>query len=186
MVVLSTEEEPPRGRLFAALVPPPEVVLALDDAIAAWDVPGRRVPPENWHVTLRFVGRLDEVRWDRWRSELDRADLGGPLRVRLGGPGAFPRPGRATVVFARVEARGLAELAATVEEATVAAGIEPEERPFHPHLTLARVRPPADVTRLTDETEGAGIPWRADRLHLMAGVGSRYRSFESFRLGDTG
>ena len=179
---LSTER-PPSGRLFAAVVPPVEAVAALIETTGAWDVPGTHVPPENWHITLRFVGRLAEVTWDRWRATLDEAPLGGPIRVRLGGAGAFPRPARATVVFVEVDAPGLDALAETMEEATVAAGIDPLERPFHPHLTLSRVRPPVDVRGLTERAEATGISWTATEMHLMAGVGSRYRSFETYTLG---
>lgn len=188
-VGLSADDGSPTGRLFAAIVPPTDVVLALADVTSRWDVPGKLVPPENWHITLRFVGGLDDVTWDRWRAGLDESDLGGPMRVRLGRPGAFPKPRKATVVFAQVDAPEMEDLAEVVEEATVAAGIDPEERPFHPHLTLARVRPPADVRELTERTEATGISWTADRIHLMAGVGNRsaeaghrYHSFESFPL----
>lgn len=175
--------EAPAGRVFAALVPPPEIRLALAETVESWDVPGRPVPIANWHVTIRFVGRIDDVTWDRWRSELAGAALDGPLRIRLGGPGAFPKPQRATVVFVAVEALGIEVMAEAVEEATVAAGLDPEERPFHPHLTLARVRPPVDVRGLIQNQEPVGIAWTADQIHLMAGVGSRYRTFDTISLG---
>ncbi len=68
-----------------------------------------------------------------------------PFSLRLTGLGAFPRPGAATVLWVGVEdATGAVErLAAQCEQAARDVGFEPEERPFHPHVTLARIRPAA-------------------------------------------
>ncbi len=139
------------GRLFVA--------LGLSDdtrhALAAYltdhldPLPGSVVPPQNWHLTLRFLGDVAPDRYDRLLFELSEADLGEPFAMSYGGLGAFPKPGKATVLWLGVD-RGEAavtELAAAVERATVAAGFPPEDRPFRPHLTLARIRPPRDVWR---------------------------------------
>lgn len=114
-------------------------------------LPGSVVPPENWHVTLRFLGKVTDVVMDRVLAHLDQHCTVEPFSVRFGGMGAFPRPRRATVAWLATEAPELAELAAACEEAAVAAGLMPEERPFHPHLTLARIRPPEDLSDLVAE-----------------------------------
>jgi 2'-5' RNA ligase len=70
------------------------------------------------------------------------------------------------------------------EEAALAAGIMPEERPFHPHLTLSRIRPPSDVRSIVDEE--LHLTWRCERLvvyrsHLGRG-GARYEAIDSIEL----
>lgn len=167
--------------LFAAVLLPPEVVAAIVERLATIDVPGRRVPSANWHITLRYAGRVEQSGYERWLAAMDTGGRGGRIRIRLGGLGAFPRPGRATVVWLGVEGEGLGELAGQVDEAAEDAGLGPEERPFRPHLTLARVRPPADVRHLLAEEVGE---WRfkTDRFHVMATVGGSYRRWETLNV----
>lgn len=162
--------------------------MALADRLRHLDLPGRVAPPENWHLTLRFLGLVATTAYERFVSSLDRADLGAPFRVGLHGLGAFPRPGRATVVWVAVgkgEDR-LEELARIGEEAAQAAGIDPEERPFRAHLTLSRVRPPVDVSALVEAVPELGLEWTCDevvvyRSHLGRG-GARYEPLETFAL----
>lgn len=172
----------PSGRVFAAVVPPPEVVAALDDRLGDLPLPGRPVPPPNWHVTLRFIGKVEEVPYQRWLGDMDTAELPSPFRITLSGLGAFPRPARATVLWVGVEGDPLGDLATIVDEAAGGAGLGREERPFRPHLTIARVRPPADVRTLIDEDDEWKLPFRVGEFHIMAAVGSRYRVYETFRL----
>lgn len=172
----------PTGRVFAAVVPPPEVVAALADRLEGVSIPGRPVPPPNWHVTLRFVGEVEEVAYQRWLAEMDTTSPPAPFRVTLSGLGAFPRPARATVLWVGVESRALEDLAARVDEAAEDAGLGSEERPFHPHLTISRVRPPADVRRLVERDDTWRLGFRVEEFHVMAAMGSRYRRYETFRL----
>lgn len=176
------EELIPTGRVFAAVVPPPEVVAALDDRLADVSIPGRPVPPPNWHLTLRFIGKVDEVKYQRWLGEMDSAALPSPFRVTLRGLGAFPRPARATVLWVGVQGDPLGDLATVVDEAAEGAGLGREERPFRPHLTVSRVRPPADVRSLIDADDGWKLPFRVKEFHVMAAMGSRYRVYETFPL----
>lgn len=169
------------GRLFAAVVPPGEVVAALDDWLGRFDLPGQPVPAANWHVTLRFVGPIDRVSYERWIGAIDQADKPEPFEMTLGGIGAFPRPARATVLWVGCESDRLAELAESVDGAADMAGLGREERPFRPHLTIARVRPPEDVTALTS-ADGWRARFVVREFHVMAAVGSRYRRFETFEL----
>jgi 2'-5' RNA ligase len=106
--------------------------------------------------------------------------------ISLQGFGAFPNPRKATVFWAGI-GRGASDVSLLnelVEEAAVSAGLIPEERPFHPHLTLSRIRPPADVRDLIDEDLDLG--WRCDRLvtyrsHLGKGS-ARYEPLDSVNL----
>lgn len=173
----------PTGRVFAAIVPPPEVVAALDERLRPLSIPGRRVPPPNWHLTLRFVGQIDQVAYERWLASLDQAETPRPFRLRMGGLGAFPRPVRATVLWVGVESHpALIDLAAAVDEACDLAGLGREERPYVPHLTISRVRPPEDVSPLTGATHEWHLSFEVTRYHVMAAVGGRYQVYESFDL----
>lgn len=174
------------GAVFAAVPPTAEARLAVSQGIEDLSIPGRRSPPENWHLTLRYLGPVDQVTYERFLHGLAEVSAASAFRISLSEIGAFPNPRRATVVWVGVgegrEALGL--LAETAEEAAVSAGLESEERPFRPHLTLSRIRPPADVMGLIGEP----VPgrWRADRVVVYRSVpsdgGHRYEPLETFRL----
>lgn len=160
--------------------------MALAEKMTTLAVPGRLAPPENWHLTLRFLGTIDRVTYERFLSALEVADV-DPFEIGLGGIGAFPNLRKATVVWVAVEngREGLATLNEIAEEAAQSAGLLVEERPFHPHLSLSRVRPPADVRSL----EGVLIElgWRCDRVVIYRSRtgrgGARYEPLETLRLG---
>lgn len=119
------------ARLFVAAHPPPEVV----ERIAALPRPAsagvRWVPPERWHVTLRFLGEADEA-----GAAAALAGLGAPRATARLGP-AVSRLGRDVLCL---PVAGLDDLAAAVVAATAGVGEPPEPRPFAGHLTLGRVR----------------------------------------------
>lgn len=152
-----------RFRVFAAVPVPYETQLAVDRWRSELRLPAgdssdsssgdgdrgraRPVPVGNFHLTLRFAGEVERTVLERLCAALDQAETPAPFNMRWGGLGAFPKPSRATTAWLGVE-RGrddLARLATAAEEAAQAAGLPPEERPFHPHLTLARFRPPVDL-----------------------------------------
>lgn len=169
-----------KAKMFAALCPPPDVSLALAEVLSAAHLPGKQVPPANYHVTVRYLGAVADHHYERWLAGLEAMGKRGSIRVRLEGWGAFPGWARAHVVWAGVSAPGIEDLAADVEEVTVAAGLPPEERPYRPHLTVARVRPARPIP--PPPVSVPGLSWEAERLDVMAAVGGRYRRFESFPL----
>jgi 2'-5' RNA ligase len=181
------------GRLFLAVDLPDTVRDLLAGVLRRWNegrpLPGRPAPPENWHLTLRFLGDADDVGRDRLLAALDEADRGTRFRVTLGGLGAFPNPRRATVLWIGVPegAGGLERLAVVAEDAAVTAGWAPEERPFHPHLTVSRIRPDQDVRPLLVRPQPDPVRFEADaitvfRSHLGGGP-ARYEALERFPLG---
>jgi 2'-5' RNA ligase len=178
------------GRLFLAVPLTDEVRAALAAHIMGLGrpLPGKPVPPPNWHVTMRFLGPTDVVSFERLLAALAEAETGGPFSISFGGLGAFPRPARATVLWLAIVrgADGLERLAALGEEAAQQAGFAPEDRPFHAHLTLSRIRPHQDVRPLIEKVSPFPASLPIDRLvlfrsHLGRG-GARYEELESFAL----
>ena len=102
----------------------------------------RWVREETFHVTLRFLGDIDcgQIAHLAGCVREQTAAL-SPFRLRLGGARLFPSKRRPQAVVLDVEPEEpLSELAAAVERGVVAAGFEPEPRPFNAHLTLGRIR----------------------------------------------
>lgn len=122
-------------------------------------LPGLRwIRESQLHFTLKFLGDIEEERVAAAkaaasvaaRAVTERSGSAGPFRLGLEGLGAFPPRGPARVLWAGCGegADALSALAAAVEEAFNAAGFSREERPFSPHLTLARVKDPDTGRRL--------------------------------------
>ena len=124
-----------------------EIALALPAK-----VPGRPVPREKWHVTLRFLGATTAEQKAAIVADVQRLPLGERFRAAITGYGAFPKVRRARIVWAGVtEGNGrMGELAATLERCAINAGFEAEPRRYHPHLTLSRIHPPLDVSALVE------------------------------------
>jgi len=119
------------ARLFVAVWPSPAVRAALH-ALEVRPEPGiRPVPPENWHITLRFLGDADPA-----AVEQRLAEARFPRAVAVLGP-SVGRLGRKQYV---IPVGGLDDLAAAVEATTGDLGMPPRRR-FVGHLTVARTKP---------------------------------------------
>ncbi|MFC3126537.1 RNA 2',3'-cyclic phosphodiesterase [Pseudoroseomonas globiformis] len=124
-------------RLFVAL-PIPEQLREELAGLAGGIQGARWVPPENYHLTLRFIGEIEGWQAD----EVDEALASiraRPFEVQLAGLDLFEKAGRLTSLHVKVE-RGerLLHLQSKVEQALQRAGLPPERRRFAPHITLAR------------------------------------------------
>ena len=157
-------------RLFVAFDVDPAALDALErsEAVLRQRLPRARwVPRANRHVTLAFLGATSPrlVEWVH-RVLGEAAAAGRPTRTSLAGLGAFPDARRARVLWAGLDdpAGALVALAGTVAEALVPE-FAPEKRPFAPHLTLARLDPPAAVEGL-EAVEVESDPFPVDRIVL--------------------
>jgi RNA 2',3'-cyclic 3'-phosphodiesterase len=163
-------------RLFVAIALPAAAADELDSAVAplrlAWPEL-RWTGRDAWHLTLAFLGEVDEELTGKLGDRLKRAAARHPrLSLALGGAGAFPAAARARVLWTGVKGDldGLGRLAQTVAAGARRAGVPPttEGRRYEPHLTLARCRAPADVQTLVATLGGfAGTPWTAGEIYLI-------------------
>jgi len=134
-------------RAFVAIDPPDAFKRAAADAAEPLrarleQAPLRWAPSDRYHVTLRFLGRMERSSLPELREALSAAVADhDPWTASLGEPAGFPSPRRARVLVLGLEpAEPMIRLAAAVEEAVQSVGFEPETRDFRPHLTLARSR----------------------------------------------
>ena len=125
-------------RLFTAIELPPEIAMSL--SMLRGGLPGARwIDPENYHITLRFIGDIDGPTADEIAVALSRVER-RPLRLRLLGLDAFGG-NKPHALFAGVEANAaLNELQGEHERILQRIGLRPEGRRYIPHVTLARLR----------------------------------------------
>ena len=133
-------------RLFTGLEIPAEIGHTLSSLRGG--LPGARwIDPENYHVTLRFIGDIDERMADDVTSILGERRQRAPLTIVIDGLDTFGG-GKPRAVFARTSGNGeLIEVQAEQERLLRQVGLPPETRKFTPHVTLARLRnvSPIDV-----------------------------------------
>lgn len=186
-------------RLFVALVPPEPALEHLAEFLAprqATEGGLRWASPEQWHLTLAFMPQVPERSLDDLSERLARAAARRtPFQVALRAGGAFPDAGGAKVLYAGVDTGGsgeeLGRLSAGARAAAAKAGASPEGGRFVPHVTLARLRAPMDVTRWLGVLYSyRGPEWPADTLTLVQshlGQGPRgrprYAVVDTFALG---
>jgi RNA 2',3'-cyclic 3'-phosphodiesterase len=182
-----------RMRLFIAVPLPPAVVqqLAVVTKRLRSDKDGLRwSSPESWHITLQFLGNTSDDQYACLVGKL-RAFQSPRVPIKLEDLGFFHRAG---VFFAGVSVtRELLLLQQHVTSATAQCGFVAENRPFHPHITLARAK---------GDARGANLRELKARIHsqpeffsfvaqefllyeaFLGSAGSRYEIRERFPLGD--
>lgn len=120
------------------------------------------LPADRLHLTVRFIGEVDDARAAAIREALEPPLNIAPFDLTLAGAGAFPKGGAPRVLWVGVVS-GQDQLIAAeraISARLARLGIPEEERPYRPHLTLARVREPAGLRTarllegLTDRTLG--------------------------------
>ena len=125
-------------RLFTGLEIPAEVSQTLSNLRGG--LPGARwIDPENYHVTLRFIGDIDGMSANEIASMLFRVDR-KPFEVKVQGLQSFGGRKPRAVVATIAPSKPLMELQAELERMMQRIGLDPEGRKFIPHVTLARLR----------------------------------------------
>lgn len=164
-------------RAFIAL-PLPELVRdhlrGLRERLLPYHFPLRWLPPENVHLTLKFLGDIPRDVVPALSAAMETAGRDGvPLSLAAKGIGVFPTVKKARVVWAGLkgETEALIRFQAILDKALAETGVPPETRPFRAHLTLARTKGRVEPESLTSAmAELAGIetdPFIADELVLF-------------------
>ena len=151
------------------------------------------VAVENLHVTVRFLGRVDEQLAERLIDEFQTPLTARGFTAAIGGLGAFPERGAPRAIWIGVldGLRGFCEVYEEVWRRIRPLGVAPEGRPYSPHLTLGRVkqasRGAVDVLRgALQEGSRGSARWHVDRVTLyesrLSPGGSQYHARATARL----
>src|SRR3954454_4947218 len=174
-------------RMFAAVVPPAEVVEDLDAFLDVRRAAGafRWVTTEQLHVTVAFLADVPDRRFDDLVERLTRAARRRTaFATAVTGGGAFPNAARARVLWAGLDLDDhgrteLTRLATGARPAANRAGVPVDGQRFRPHVTLARIGQPQEVSSWVRLLDGyAGPRWPAESVALVAsylGEGPRGR-----------
>lgn len=180
-----------RHRLFVAVRPPADVVESLAAAVEdrRHEAGIRWLDPGGWHVTLQFLGHVDEAEIDPTRLACAfGAGRVHAFEAEFTGIGAFPAPRRARVVWIGMGDGGdqMAALSTAIQAQTAKRGFESETREFHPHLTIARLRKPRPLTELLESIEVPSVRMQVDHATLfeshLDSDGARYEVVDTFPL----
>jgi RNA 2',3'-cyclic 3'-phosphodiesterase len=180
-------------RLFVAVDLPDRVrahleagTAALRESMDGW----RWTPPEQWHLTLAFLGEVDDGRLPELTRRMGlAARRHEPFTLDLACVGAFNSLRRARVLWVGVggDREALTRLAGSVGAGARRAKITLEERRYRPHMTLGRRRAPADVDELLGaERDYEGPAFTVDEFVLVQshlGRVVRHEVREHFALG---
>ncbi len=151
------------------------------------------VQTANMHLTLRFLGDVARDDLSTLSAGLREACCGcAPLRLGVRGAGAFPSLRRPSVVWAGLKTLSgdLGAVQRCAEAAARAIGLPPETKPFHPHVTLARIRDTRQLGTLPDDLDAArdfdGGDFTAAHVSLFSSElkpgGAVYRCLQEFVL----
>ncbi len=148
-------------RSFVALSLPADVRARLEQygrELKSLGLYGSFPKAESFHLTLKFLGDIPEAKVDAIDAALERAVIGiAPFHLDVRGLGAFPDTSSARVVWIGFDqSEPLSLLQARVETALEDLEFPPEDRPFRPHLTLARLKSKENLRALQTYLREAG------------------------------
>jgi 2'-5' RNA ligase len=174
-------------RLFIAIQPPSAIRERLLGLMGG--IPGARwQDDEQLHLTVRFIGEVDRHRGEDIAAALSSVRQ-APFEIGLSGVGSFLKRGRGAV-WAGVAPQGaLKTLHKKVDQACLRAGVEPDTRVYHPHITLARLgRGAGPVEPFIERWAGLSSPsFSVDAMCLyesrLGAEGASYRIAEHYALG---
>ena len=154
-------------RVFIAVELPDPIrrqLAQLQDELKSCQADVSWVQPQNLHLTLKFLGEIEESRLEPLQKALQEvAGRQTAFRLRLEGIGAFPSTTFPRVIWvgAFEGADPLRRLAEAVDQACVSCGFTQEERPFAVHLTVGRVRSKKQMVGLVKKLQM--VEFKADQ-----------------------
>lgn len=189
-------------RLFVAIPVPDEVRRSVAEVIdrldrgfrfTAWKV--NWTSADSVHLTLRFLGRTEESAAERIQEGLGGiARVSSPFRLGVGGLGVFPDWKAPKVLWMGIRdgSGRLAALQDAVSRLAESAGIAAEDRAFHPHLTLGRIKYIRNISAGKNLVAGHGkfgaAEFVAEEMNLysseLKAEGAEHRILQAYRLGE--
>ncbi|CAN5658605.1 RNA 2',3'-cyclic phosphodiesterase [soil metagenome] len=146
-------------------------VVATVDALRPERPQLRWARPDQWHLTLAFLGDVAEEAVPDLQRRLERAATRrAGFRLRLAGAGTFGPAVRARLLLLGIggDREALVRLAAGCSAAARRAGVSVEDRRYRPHLTILRAGQPTDLRHLVERLRPfAGVEWRVDGIRLV-------------------
>lgn len=178
-------------RIFFAVAIPDhlrEMLADLQSRVPGGNDAVKRVERENLHITLQFVGNVDEQQLAQILAGAQRAaQTAQPFTLEIGGAGVFPNPKHPRVIWAGVT-QGRKELTTLAKILGDSIGIQPDNA-YSPHLTLGRVREGRQLPLANFLRNEAGFtagPMTVNHFTCMASTltsqGAAYRSVKDFWL----
>ncbi|MBX7482709.1 RNA 2',3'-cyclic phosphodiesterase [Qipengyuania qiaonensis] len=164
-------------RLFVGIRPPGDIRDALIDLMEGIDL-ARWQDDDQLHLTLRYVGEVDTHLAEDLAGRLREVDM-PPFDLTIAGTGTFAKKGRPHTLWAGIEpSDGLRRLQRRIERICISAGLEPEHRKYHPHITLARInRSTGALAPFFAATASLRLgPWRAESYILFESTLGRHGS----------
>ncbi|MFL5502036.1 MAG: RNA 2',3'-cyclic phosphodiesterase [Gemmatimonadaceae bacterium] len=175
-------------RLFIGVPLSDEARLTIANSLPK-NLPGKLVPAENWHFTLRFLGATTPEARDQIIRQIDSASCGAPFTIRFSSLGAFPQPRKARILWLGIDegSERMLQIAAIGEAAARNAGFTAETKAFKPHLTLCRIDPPVSVASLVESKPRFGGSMTVDSVIVyrsrLGGGPARYEQVVRIPLG---
>lgn len=162
-------------RMFVGIPLPPNTTMELAYAMNNISLPVeafRRTRAENWHITLQFLGSATAAQMDCLVPRLAAISI-PPIRVRIVEIGFL---GHAIVAGLVRDTPVLGQLAEQIMAASISCGLPPEDRPFRPHITLARRKGRANHKRPPHNRELLKVRSKVDCEFLA----EEFMLYESF------
>jgi 2'-5' RNA ligase len=185
-------------RLFIAIQIPDEIRSQFAALLKEFRViapQAKWVRPENLHVTLKFLGETESSKLTALQNALSTVVCERSVALEFHGLGFFPNEKRPRVFWAGMQSSpNLQSLAASLDRAVHKLGFPLEDRPFAPHLTLARFQPAVAAPKLLEAVHEK-MPHlfgslRASEFHLVESklkpTGAEYTNLQSFRFVSEG
>jgi len=188
-------------RLFVAIPLPVHVIAALTDLqqrvrilMPEGDRVVRWTRTEQFHLTLRFFGNVEEEKLEALRDRLHQAVLNfNPFDLQLGHCGCFPNSNHPRILWVGLEGdvASLNALHESIRIQTADFGQPPDDRKFQPHLTLGRLRHSSRAQNFRKKCEAISAPvrsasWTVNEMQLiysrLSAEGSIYRMIAQVRF----
>ena len=184
-------------RAFIAIAVPESVLgrcRQISDRLQELDLDGRFAKTQSIHLTLQFLGNVVEEQItpiEKILQETGREAM--PFSLEVKRLGVFPNLKRPRVLWVGIQPVDiLSDLQVKLQKRLKPLGFPGEDRPFHPHLTLLRLKSRRNLSGLVEYLEGEGKGeqvgvFNVEEVHLYQSIlkpdGARYRKLATARLG---